>query len=95
MKNKTNGYKTIDIADNNDDEPPHFRNFSVENLTAEGVLCCGDIVGLDDSIIENVSLKNIQIKGKLLKWNCNHATITADNVNPPLPDECIKSDFSK
>jgi polygalacturonase len=58
---------------------PHFRDIVIENMKAEGSENAGAIVGLPESPVENVVLKNVQIQAKN-GLNIGYANVTATHL---------------
>ena len=58
---------------------PHFSNITIENVTATGSNSAGAIVGLPESPVENVVLKNVKISAQK-GLTIGYADVTGANV---------------
>ena len=66
-----------------DDTIPRFRNIHVSNFYGEQIANAGVLTGLEESIMENVTLKNIELHGAL-GFYCNLTTGSYENVIPSM-----------
>lgn len=66
-----------------DEGTPIFRNIHVENLFGEFVAEAGMLTGLEDSTMENVTLKNVTIQSGI-GFFCNLTTGSYENVYPSM-----------
>jgi polygalacturonase len=58
---------------------PHFHNIVLENVTATGGEMAGAIVGLPESPVENLVMKNVQLSGKT-GLTIGYATVVGKDV---------------
>jgi polygalacturonase len=58
---------------------PHFSDITIENVTATGSTSAGAIVGLPESPVKNVVLKNVEISAEN-GLNIGYADVSGDNV---------------
>ncbi len=66
---------------------PKFHNIAIENVTATGSNSAGTIVGLPESPVTGLTMKNVQIAAKT-GMSIAYATVTLDNVTvTPTADE--------
>lgn len=74
------------IKDESDDNTlPHFRNIYVSNMYGEQIANAGILTGLEGSIMENVTLSNVEIHGGL-GFYCNLTSGSYENVYPSMED---------
>jgi len=59
---------------------PHFRDITIENLTATGAKMAGAIVGLPEAPVENVVLKNVNLSGST-GLTVGYANVIGTNVS--------------
>lgn len=58
---------------------PKFHNFSIENVTAKNSGSAGYIVGLPESPVLGLTMKNVHLEGKT-GMSIAYATVTLDDV---------------
>lgn len=71
---------------------PHFHDIVVENLTATGALNTGVVIGLPESPVKNVLLKNVHVQGKKPFVIANAEVTTEDFVVKVPEGEALKID---
>jgi polygalacturonase len=64
---------------------PFFHDFTIENVTATGAVNAGYIVGLPESPVKGVVLKNVSISAQK-HLIVMYAQVTAENVHVTVPD---------
>jgi hypothetical protein len=64
---------------------PFFHDFTIENVTATGATNAGYIVGLPESPVKNVVLKNVKISAKK-HMIVMYAQVTGSNVSVTSED---------
>lgn len=69
-----------DVAQPMTDTTPIFRNITIKNLTATSTRDAGLIVGLPESLVENVVLENVTIEAKEGLTIANAKGVTLKNV---------------
>lgn len=75
-----------DVAQPMTDTTPVFRNITIKNLTATSTRDAGLIVGLPESLVENVVLENVTIQAKEGLTIANAKGVTLKNVKI-VPDK--------
>jgi polygalacturonase len=73
-------FPTNDVAQPMTNTTPIFRNITIKNLTATSTKDAGLIVGLPESLIENITLENVTIKAKEGLKIANARGVTLTNV---------------
>ena len=58
---------------------PHFHNIVIENVTATGAAMAGAIVGLPESPVTGIVLRNVNLSGEK-GLSIGYATVTGQNV---------------
>jgi polygalacturonase len=65
------------------DTTPHYRNIKIEDVTGSSCAQAGYIIGLDNSVIENLQMSRVNISSKL-GWFCKNVEGRGMDVSPPL-----------
>mmetsp|Transcript_17002 Transcript_17002/g.35524 ORF Transcript_17002/g.35524 Transcript_17002/m.35524 type:complete len:512 (+) Transcript_17002:159-1694(+) len=66
---------------------PIFRNVTFEDIVVASAGVAGQIIGLPEDCLENLTLRNISVLGGNANWLCRNVdlnSLTASNVHPPV-----------